>query len=349
MKKFLAAFILPILFVGGLSGAVLTPRAAAADCDSNAVMRCGASSVTQVANKYNGGDTVNSAASIQHIYSSFGIGAADIQAMGSTAQMGTVTKGGDVFIGDRQVASNAVTAGRQNMAGSTRHMNQGTIFFTRPPSVSFVSSPLTAFVVMKNGVFQFAILVSCGNPVIGHPKQPPQQPQPPKQQPPAPAKPVSKPKPVTKKPVKTCNGNTTNTVTNDSGTAAAAQGGNCSVNTVNNTTNTTNTTIQQQQTAAPGSATTDQRQEATSTTPTTDTTASQEQQTTPTEVATAGESAPAAETETQPAAPATTSSATTLPNTGPSSVGELVGIFAATAAVGTLGYRWLLIRFLRGL
>src|SRR6185312_13709059 len=277
MKKFLAAFVLPILFVSGLSGAVHLPRAAAADCDSNAVIRCGAQSVTELRNKYNSGDGVNSAASIQHIYGSFGISAVDIQNMGSTAQMGTVTKSGNVFIGDRQVAAGARTAGRQNMAGSTRHLNQGTVFFTRPPSVSFASSPLTAFVVMKNGVFQFAILVSCGNPVIGQPKQQPQQPQqPPKQQPPAPAQPVSKPKTVTKKPVKTCNGNTTNTVTNDSGTAAAAQGGNCSVNTVNNTTNTTNTTIQQQQSTA-GAVASDQSQEATSTTPTTQTTASQEQ------------------------------------------------------------------------
>lgn len=67
------------------------------------------------------------------------------------------------------VATNAMTAGRQNMPGSTQMTSDDTVFFKRPPSVSFQSSSLPAFVVMNNGRFDFAIIASCGNPVNATP------------------------------------------------------------------------------------------------------------------------------------------------------------------------------------
>jgi hypothetical protein len=92
--------------------------------------------------------------------------------MGQYVVAGEVYKDGTVKVNGQVVATDAITAGRQNISGSTKVTTNGTTFYRRPPSVSFVSSPLSAYVVMKNGVFQFAILASCGNPVSAHPKLP---------------------------------------------------------------------------------------------------------------------------------------------------------------------------------
>jgi hypothetical protein len=209
--------------VGGLSVLNLASAAGNQDCDSNAVIYCGASSMSDMSSKYNNGDGNNSGGNIQHIYSWFGINSNDMQSMDSNVRNGTVTRSGDVYVGDQLVATNAMTAGRQNMPGSTKQTSQGTTFYTRPPSVSFASDRLDSYVVMKNGAFQYAIIKSCGNPVKATPKAPQAPPKPstaPKPTPAAPAKPA---KPV----ANICTGNTTNS--NSNGTAS--QGGNCSINT----------------------------------------------------------------------------------------------------------------------
>jgi len=129
------------------------------DCDNNAVINCGALTTSELKNKY------NSAASTRTIFHNFGITHVDIDAIGSTAVEGKVTKGGRVLVNGREVATDAVTAGRQSMPGSQAVTANGVTFYKRPPSVSFASSSLPAFVVMKNGQFDFAIIASCGNPV----------------------------------------------------------------------------------------------------------------------------------------------------------------------------------------
>jgi hypothetical protein len=145
----------------------------AKDCDSNAVIYCGAGTLSTLQNKYqNGVSGHNTANSIHNIYSYFGISAGDINSMGQFAVAGEVYKDGTVKVNGQVVATGATTAGRLSIPGSTKVTSNGTTFYKRPPSVSFVSSPLSAYVVMKNGVFQFAILASCGNPVTAHPKLP---------------------------------------------------------------------------------------------------------------------------------------------------------------------------------
>lgn len=140
------------------------------------------------------------------------------------------------------VATGALTGGRQDISGSTREDVGGTVFFVRPPSVSFASSPLSAFVVMVNGQFKFAIIASCGNAVKATPVAPAPKPAPKPAPTPAP-KPTPTPPPPAK-PVSVCSGNTTNTASN----SVASQSGNCSTNT------TTNTTVVQQQVAQTASS-----------------------------------------------------------------------------------------------
>jgi len=203
------------------------------NCDANAVLYCGASSVDNLIGKYNNGDGVNSAASIHNIYNYFGINYSDIELMNSSVahvQAGEVTKSGDVLNSTGGViATGALTGGRQYISGSSTVNFDGTTFYTRPPSISFLNNALYAYVVTINGRFDFAILSSCGNPISARPISPP----------PVPPKPVP-PKPVPTKTttpaattISNCNGNTTNSSNTNN-----ASGGNCSTNTtvVQNTT-----------------------------------------------------------------------------------------------------------------
>jgi hypothetical protein len=160
--------------VGGLVGlvTVLTLRAVVPvsalsivsprDCDNNAVMNCGALTTTELQTKY-------SNAGVASIYNYFGISAAEVKSMSSTAVSGLVYKDGTVKVNNTTVATGAVTAGRLNISGSTKVTSGGITFYKREPKVSFRPNYIAAYVVMKDGVFQHAILAACGNPVIATP------------------------------------------------------------------------------------------------------------------------------------------------------------------------------------
>lgn len=177
------AFILAISSIA--AAATITAASASPvstpDCDNNAVVVCGATNVSQLQQKYNNkngvtsGNIKESQSTIHNIYnySKFAISSSDISSMSSQAVSGYVTKSGDVYAGGKLVATGALTAGRQNISGSTKVTGNGTTFYTRKPSVSFQNDELSAMVDMKNGVFQFAILNSCGNPVAATPKTTP--------------------------------------------------------------------------------------------------------------------------------------------------------------------------------
>jgi hypothetical protein len=158
------------------------------NCDANAVVAGGATSVSALQEKYNDGASCktggvtysNQAYSIQDVYHAFGMGPSDISAMSSDAVNGYVTKTGDVYVGSTLVATNAYTAGRENIAGSTQEHYGETTFYERTPSVSFLDPAISAMVIMKDGVFQHAILYSCGNPVNATPTTKPTPPPAPK-------------------------------------------------------------------------------------------------------------------------------------------------------------------------
>jgi hypothetical protein len=128
------------------------------DKDSNAVMTGGALSTTELKNKY-------SNKGVSTIYTHFGISAAEVTAMSSTAVVGLVWDNGNVSVNGKVVATDAITAGRENISGSTKVTIGSVTFYKRSPKISFNRDALTSFVVMKDGVFQFAIIGACGNPV----------------------------------------------------------------------------------------------------------------------------------------------------------------------------------------
>jgi uncharacterized repeat protein (TIGR01451 family) len=149
------------------------------DCDANAVIYCGAMSVNQLINRYDNGSGSSSKKTIHDIYNYFGISSTEVHQMDNantsdfSVHAGKVTSTGNVLINGNIVATNALTAGRQYISGSTKVTYNGTTFYTRTPSVSFQSNSLDAFVVKENGKFAYAILASCGNPVKATPKETP--------------------------------------------------------------------------------------------------------------------------------------------------------------------------------
>lgn len=164
MRRLLSAVVgVMVLLLGfGLSTAGAVSINTSQDCDSNAVISCGISDSSQLlqAAKPSG---------IACLYEHFGISSQDLNNFNSQAAAGIVTRSGEVIVNGKVVAKDALTAGRQNMAGSTRFACNNHGFFIREPNVSFASSALPAFVVMRDGQFAFAIIASCGNPVMATP------------------------------------------------------------------------------------------------------------------------------------------------------------------------------------
>lgn len=130
------------------------------DCDSNSIIYCGSFSTGELANDYAKLDAKGKAA-----YANAGVNPAKF---GSTV-MGAVTRDNRVVVNGKTVATNVYTYGRGYMSGSVQ-ISGGA--YMRHPSVSFRSASIPAFVYMKDGVFQWAVITTCGNPVKGTPTAP---------------------------------------------------------------------------------------------------------------------------------------------------------------------------------
>jgi uncharacterized repeat protein (TIGR01451 family) len=165
LAKISGVFVSASLVLGTLAGPALVSADAPAnqrDCNDNAVINCGVADVNDLKAEYrkNQGDDVKA------IYAHFHI---PNEAALNGMVRGRVTKTNEVWVGNQKVADRAVTAGRHNMPGSTKI--PGINAYMRNPAVSFRSNSLNALVKMKNGQFQYAVIMSCGNPVNAFPTQ----------------------------------------------------------------------------------------------------------------------------------------------------------------------------------
>lgn len=146
---------------------VTTPVSASAtggECDDNAVVKCGIYSVSALRSHYKG--------DVKAAYNYFGITDGMINGSTATIKNGHVNKNGDVVLDGKVIATGAITAGRQNISGSTKFTAGGSTFYQRPSTVSFVSRDVFEAYVMvdKDGKFVGAVLKPCGNPVKATPK-----------------------------------------------------------------------------------------------------------------------------------------------------------------------------------
>lgn len=132
------------------------------DCDTVAIIKCGAFSKQKVLDKMSG--------DVTKTFAALGISRSDVK--NAHFESGTVWRDGRVTVGGKTVATNAMTASRNYKCA--RHITSNTC--TMLPQ-HFVTAGQTALVAMKNGVFQFAVIKPCGNPVKATPKKTPPQPE----------------------------------------------------------------------------------------------------------------------------------------------------------------------------
>jgi len=131
------------------------------DCDSNAIIHCGALSTNEIKTRY----AENKAGDVPQVYQNFGISSADVTGLSNKVDVGLVKADDTVWIGDKLIGVNAKSAGRNKTTHSTTI--PGSKAYKRPPSDSFANpnTSIKIFVGYKSGVPSFAIISSCGNPL----------------------------------------------------------------------------------------------------------------------------------------------------------------------------------------
>lgn len=139
------------------------------DCGPSSIITCGTQNVQQIIDKYN---TYNEqAAIIQTTFNHYGIGLPQLEQLNLHAVEGTIYN--DFFadhdvimVGDKVVAMNARTAGREFVNGSTKIGSFDDVnIYERPYHLSN-HSPKHVFILMDGERFVFGIIESCGNPLI---------------------------------------------------------------------------------------------------------------------------------------------------------------------------------------
>jgi hypothetical protein len=154
-----------VFSLGKVNSANALTLTASRDCDDYAIIHCGALSTSELKKDYN-------LPGVAPIYKHFGISATNISNIGSLAVAGRVYDDGKVKVNGEVVATKAITAARKYVKGSHTVTINGVTYYVRYVSASLSRSSEAAFVVMKNGVFDYAIMGPCGNPVMATAKQP---------------------------------------------------------------------------------------------------------------------------------------------------------------------------------
>jgi uncharacterized repeat protein (TIGR01451 family) len=189
LQKLASILSVCLLAVGSLTAFAPAPTANAAypnspDCDANAVIRCGIRDGNELKRKYR----ENQGGDLRAIFAHFGM--KNESALNGMTR-GHVTKSGEIWVGNKKVATGAVTAGRHKMSNDEVKV-PGANAWMRPPSRSFRSNSLETLVKLNDrGEFVYGVIMSCGNPVQAQHKIK----SPPKKQ-----KPQPKPQPKEKKP-----------------------------------------------------------------------------------------------------------------------------------------------------
>lgn len=163
-KKRLALAIVggAVLLSGFLSTLLLPQKSAEAwECQEKNVIRCGVSDRNDLANKIENGDGVHT--DIKTIFNNIGIYSDDI--LSQDAVGGVLKKDGSVWVGSQQVATGTVV-GFRNAGGMTGTPFSGLVWQYSSTQFSPGVDQVGAYVYMRNGQFKYAVIVSCGNPIL---------------------------------------------------------------------------------------------------------------------------------------------------------------------------------------
>lgn len=139
-----------------------SPQTAEAwECKDRNVIRCGVSDRQDLASKIINGDGTHT--DIKSIFEKIGIYPDDILSKDTVG--GIVKKDGTVWVGSQQVAS-GVVMGERSSAGVGGTPFAGLAWNFVPATWDPQVEQVGAYVYMYKGSFKYAVILSCGNPVL---------------------------------------------------------------------------------------------------------------------------------------------------------------------------------------
>ncbi len=154
IKNKLTLLLISYIFVIA-SVFIAIPQGASAS--ANDIINGGASTKAQLKSRFS---------KASYVFQHYGIKKADIDGL----RNGTVHKNGNIFVGNKKVATNARSTGRQALGCSNKvfTMPNGNKIYEGSTNCRFASSSLAAFVKLNQyGQFEYAIIKNCANPTVG--------------------------------------------------------------------------------------------------------------------------------------------------------------------------------------
>jgi hypothetical protein len=166
-KLLFAAGLALMLGVSGLVG-VRAIHVAAADCDQNAIIYCGTGSASQFIAQVRKNDSKNGHHDLQTVYAHYGLESTDYDKFVSYSRPGTAYKDGRIVVDGKVVATDAESIGRLSKSYSHPKVIGGVTYYESRAQDVFKSDSIPVMAMFNSkGVLQFAVLTSCGNPIIG--------------------------------------------------------------------------------------------------------------------------------------------------------------------------------------
>jgi len=162
----LAGLLLAAMTVG-LGG--LSSRASAAqDCDDNAIVFCGFGGASDFMSKVRENDDGHGHHDLQSVYAAYGLEPAMYDKFVTSARQGTAYKDGRIVVDGQVVGMNARSIGRiasfQGGGFFTQNIG-GVTYYGNSAQQAFAAQSIPVMVLFNaQGVMQFAVLNSCGNP-----------------------------------------------------------------------------------------------------------------------------------------------------------------------------------------
>ena len=136
------------------------------DFDTNSIIYGGAYSISELRNNINNGTGKEhqGGAALTHFFNTLGI---DDGQFGKLTN-GSAHKDGRVTVDGKTVHNGSRSAGREFMPGSSKDDRFSYPIYWRSTGVSFAADSIPAFVYLNaDGSMAYAIIKSCGNPILG--------------------------------------------------------------------------------------------------------------------------------------------------------------------------------------
>ncbi|MGH7197084.1 MAG: PKD domain-containing protein [Candidatus Saccharimonadales bacterium] len=172
-KVMLSGLVLAVALAVGYGFVVSSNLSASTgrDCSPNSILKanvgggCGTMSASEFRTDYK----TNKEGDLPAIYNHFGLQSGEIDRFASSAKKATAYKDGRIVVDGQTVATDAYSIGRQQITGNNQKFTiGGKTYWGGPNSGNFGSSSIPAYVMFNDdGLMEFAVLTSCGNPTNG--------------------------------------------------------------------------------------------------------------------------------------------------------------------------------------